>query len=250
MFSWLEGARTRWHREPFVPLHVRTWLSAPVSWDGRDAITLDGVLQFAVVLLETGRLPDDVFAELPSPSPRIDLPIPIADRDVGGTLIACASWGRPARCAIESLRYRRKRARAEAYNIERVGISGGWAKSLNLPIATLTTPYLDFAVVGNEALVRELLREVGGIGRDHNRGLGSVLGHEVWAVTEDHSLLRDGVPQRSLPLAADGGASDPRRLASSGWEERVVATRAPYWHQTGRVRCAVPIISVEPYALV
>lgn len=241
---WVTRSRARWGCSRVEPFRVRVWLASPVAWDGRDAITIDGAIQFAVVLDATGRLPDDVFAEIPAGTPKIDIPIPVADSVIGGWPIAHASWGWPARCAVESKRWRRKRARAEHYAIERLGISGGWGKSLNIPVATLTTPYLDFALLGDRGKVATLLDFIGGLGRDHNRGLGTVLGYEFTRLDADRSLVWKGAPQRSLPLVRDGGISDPAMLAPGSWCERVDGTRAPYWHQATRTRCVVPVVRI------
>jgi len=84
-------------------------------WDGRDPVSLDGVLGFLIVCRETGRLPDDVFAGIGDAT--VDIPVPIEDVEIGGHRVACCSWARAPSCAVEALRFRRKRARIEGRDI-------------------------------------------------------------------------------------------------------------------------------------
>lgn len=244
--GWL--TRAAWWRPRRVdPLRVRVWLSSPVAWDDHAPITIEGALQFAVVLLETGRLPDDVFAggDAGRPIRGVDIPIPIADEWIGGRRIACASWGIPAGCAVYSVRWRRKRTRVEALGLDKVMINGGAYKALNIPVGSLVTPWLDFYVRGDAEVIGRLLREVGGLGRDSTRGLGTILGFELDPDPLDRSLLFRGVPQRAIPLVMDGGAYDPRSFAADGWEERVCSTRAPYWVNDKPIHCGCPSLRIE-----
>ncbi len=239
---WLARAR-RWLPRAVEPLRMRVWLSSPVAWDGRTPITIEGALQFVVVGLATGRSPDDVFAGCPHDL-KPEIAIPVADVELGGRAIACASIGWPPSCAVETVRWRRKRARVEAYGVDRLMIAGGWGKSLNIPVAALVTPFLDFYLRGDRRLLAALCRELGGLGRDSTRGLGSVVGVELDPDPEDRSLFLDGAPQRALPLLLDGGPTDPRVMAPDTWDEREATTRAPYWHRSTTTLCAVPVVSI------
>ena len=241
--GWLARA-ARWAPRTVEPLHLRAWLSSPVTWDGSVPITIEGPLQFAMIGRETGRLPDDVFNGAGRDT-LIELPIPIADVTIGERLIACASWGAAPVIAIEAVRWRRKRAREEALGVPgRLLIKGGPFKSLNIPVGTLVTPWLDFYVRGDRALLEDLCRDVQGLGRDSTRGLGTVLGIEISSDPDDRSLLYRGAPQRALPIVCDGGNYDPRSLTPDTWDERETTTRAPYWKQASLALCAVPIVSV------
>lgn len=241
--GWLARAE-RWRPRTVSPLRVRAWFSAPVVWDDRDPITLEGPLQFVVVVRETGRLPDDVFDGIERDGV-VEIPIPVEDVAIDGRPIACASWGFPPWCAVPSVRWRRKRARAEAYNVTRLQVAGGWAKNLNIPVGTLTTPYLDFYVRGDRAQIEDLLRDMGGLGRDSTRGLGTVLGYEVTPDPDDRSLLFQGGPQRAIPIVMDGGAWDVRSYDPGRFEERPMTTRAPYWATTAtETICACPSLRI------
>ncbi len=242
--GWLTRAE-RWLPRQVEPLRVRAWFKAPVVWDDRDPITLEGPLQFVVVVRETGRLPDDVFHGIERDG-AVDIPIPLADEVIGDLPIACASWGMPPWIAVPSRRWRRKRPRAEAYNVTRLQVAGGWAKNLNIPVPTLVTPWLDFFVRGDRALIEELLRDMGGLGRDSTRGPATVLGYEVTSDPEDRSLRFEDRPQRAIPFVMDGGPWDPRSYAPDGFEERAMATRAPYWATTAtETVCACPSLRIS-----
>lgn len=241
--AWLARAE-RWKPTRSEPFRVRVWLSGPVVWDDQSPLTLDGALQFAVVLRETGHLPDDVFSEVDRDGVT-PIPIPVDDVGIDGLPIACASWGLPPPIAVLGVRWRRKRARAEAFSAARIQVAGGWAKSLNIPIGVLHTPWLDFYLRGDPDKTVDLLREIGGLGRDSTRGLGTVLGYEVAPDPDDRSLLYQDVPQRALPLVMDGGLSDPRTLAPGGYEERMMRTRAPYWATRDSERiCVCPSLRI------
>jgi hypothetical protein len=210
-----------------------------VAWDGYTPIQIEGALQSAVIYLETGRTPDDVYSGIGEGfSPPT---IPIATKVI---VAAGHSWpihmvssGIPAPCAVESLRWRRKRARADVLGVPgKLTVAGGWAKSLNLPLPTLATPWLDFHMVGDLDLVKRLLHDVRGLGRDASRGLGSVLGFEI-REHEGSVLVANGVPLRSIPV--DEGKSD-LGINFDACEVRPATTYAPYWHRASVTLCAVP----------
>jgi len=241
--GWIARAE-RWRPAHVEPLRVRLWLSSPVVYDGRDPVSLDAVLGFVVVCRETGRLPDDVFAGIGDAV--VDIPVPVADVEIDGRRVACCSWARAPSCAVEALRFRRKRARVEAMaSLGSHGLSGGRFKSLNIPVATLVTPWLDVYVRGDRAKIVDLARDLGGLGRDAARGLGTVLGVEVDDDPEDRSLLWRGRPQRALPLVVDGGEYDVRQLDPDGYEERDATLRAPYWHAGSMAHAVAPRAVVE-----
>jgi len=243
---WLARAE-RWRPRVVEPLRLRVWLSSPVAWDGYDPITIEGALQFAVVLEETGRLPDDVFAGCGAVD--VDIPIPIADVEIGGRRIACASIGIPPSIAVETVRWRRKRSRSEEIGVDVVRINGGPFKALNMPIGTLSTPWLDFYVRGDRALLLELCAGLHGLARDHARGLGTVFNVEVDDDLEDRSLLYRERPQRILPVVMDGGPYDVRSYEPEAFDARAAGVRAPYWLARNSVEdCVVPRLRAQEMA--
>ena len=237
---WLSRAHRNWSPYAHRPWRLRLWFASPIAHDGREPITLEGLLQFIVVWREAGRSPDDVFAALPK-AETVDVPIPIADVQVGDEPIACVSAGWWPAIAEEGIRFRRKRADVDALGVETIMINGGWGKSLNIPVATLVTPYLDFALRGDRGKLDALLADAGGLGRDSTRGLGTVLGWEWAEDADDRSLLYRGAPQRVLPRVEDGSPFDVRALAAGSFDERVATTRAPYWIQKRARLCVVPV---------
>lgn len=241
--AWLARAAERWAPRRVEPLRLRAWLASPVVWDSYHPIQLEGALQIPVVMRETGRLPDDVFDGMPHGT-ITDIRVPIADVTIGDWQIACASTGIPPQVAAESSRWRRKRVREDAFGSGMIRINGGPYKSLNLLIPTLSTPWLDFYVRGDREMLAELLRDVGGIGRDSTRGLGSVLGFELDDDPEDRSMLWRGRPQRPLPVVHDGSEFDVSRLEPGSFDRRTSGTRAPYWRRWMATMCAVPVIRI------
>jgi hypothetical protein len=75
-------------------------------------------------------------------------------------------------------------------------------KSTNIPVQTLVTPWLDFHMVADRVLVRDLLGEASALGRGYSSGLGTLLGFEYLPDPEDRSLAWRGRPMRSsgMPL--------------------------------------------------
>ena len=230
---WLDRAREHWAPRRRDPFRVRVWFSSPTAWCS-DGVQIDGFLQRLVVERETGVSADDIFAECPR-GVHPEIQIPVVDVSIDDHPIACASWGMPPAVAVESLRWRRKRARLDAMSGNRLTIAGGPYKSTNIPVATLATPYLDFHLVGDMDRVRDLLGGATAMGRGYGSGLGTILGIEYTSERDPRALVWDGEPMRSLPLGP--GCPELR--------DPVVAeqtTRAPYWAGKGTRLCAVPQI--------
>lgn len=231
--AWLDRARGRWAPRSPEPVTVRLWLSSPVAW-GEHGVQLDGLLQRLVVERETGLPSDDVFAECPR-GLHPEIQIPVVDVQIAGLPIACASWGVPPPIAAESLRWRRKRARLEAMSGNRLTIAGGAYKSTNIPVQTLVTPWLDFYLVADRALVRDLLGDAHAIGRGYSSGLGTILGIEYLPDPDGRALAWRGRPMRAIPLGPGAPPlQDPCCMLTS--------TRAPYWAGKGQRVCAVPVL--------
>lgn len=240
---WLGVAAEHWLPRAAEPLCLRIWLrSAGVSWDPYDGLTIEGALQSAVVALEAGAPADDVFADCP-PGLFVDIPIPIADEERTGRKIACASWAQPAPTAAETMRYKRQRARPE--NMPTPGGMGiintgqGEYKSSQIPVPTLSTPYVDFFVRGDRERISVLVRDLSAIGRARSGGGGAVLGTEILPDPEDRSLRWMGRPMRSIPVADEHEAAITFEACS--YDLREQTARAPYWHRSSRTLCAVPV---------
>ncbi len=247
---WLDRAAAHWSARWPEVMTVRAWLSSPIAWDGYATIQLEGALQAAVIYLETGRTPDEVYAGIGDGfhPPRIPVAIVRFGPDEGRP-IHLASAGIPPKVAVESIRWRRKRARVDVLGIPgRITVAGGWAKGLNLPVATLTTPWLDFHVFADRERLARLLKEVRGLGRDCTRGLGSVLGCEILECARPSVVMDRGAPLRPLPVVQDGDdafvviAGHWKRVDLSRCEIRPCATMAPYWHRASVELCASPIV--------
>jgi hypothetical protein len=181
--------------------------------------------------------PEEAFADAPRDS-LTPIPIPIADQDMAGYPIALASWAQPAPGAKEDVRMRRKRARAESYGLAKVNVAMAEYKSEQIPIPTLVAAWVDFHVVGNRALLTELLPDVSHIGRCRSGGLGCVMGWEILADPQQRSLLEQGRLMRAIPSGAD---IHPR---PGTFAVRKATTRAPYWHRASLADCMVPIVRV------
>jgi CRISPR type IV-associated protein Csf3 len=185
-------------------------------------------------MIETGMTPDDAFAGYAGP--KIDIPIPIADTALAGQLVALSSWAHPPRHALEAVRIRRRRIRADAMGgTSKIRHNAGPYKTAQLPTPVLVTPYLDFYVDGDVDLLRELLIDSIVIGRARGGGLGWVAGCEILARDGD-VLVRDGRLTRAVPAGSVCGV-DP-----SSYVEREATIRAPYWHRETRQMCWVPVL--------
>lgn len=242
--EWLSRAK-RWLPDTVAPLRLRVWLKSEIAWDDYDGVTIEGALQYVVVVRESGMMPDDAFEGAPREF-FADIPAPIADEERAGRRIACASWGIPA-AHIETVRYKRSRARAELFPIPGgrglLPTSGGKYGSTQVPTAALATPYVDFYVRGDRDKLIDLVRDVGSIGKSRGGGLGAIHGVEIDDDPEDRSLVYQGRPQRSIPVTDEHDAAIHFEVGS--YDLRETNTRAPYWHRATRALCAVPVWRTE-----
>jgi hypothetical protein len=227
---WLERARARWAPRSAEPLRLRVWLrSAGLAYDPYQGVQLEGALQHLVVLIETGRMPADVFARKPR-AVATDIQIPIADVPIEGRPIACASWGMFPVFALESVRWLRKRARHGMLNPPGgrgiIPIAGGAYKSLNIPVARMSSPWVDFHVRGDRTLLASLCPRLTALGR--HRSHVEVMAVEIDPDPLDASLWLDDNPQRVIPVPAGTAGA------------RECTTRAPYWAVGSMALCVVP----------
>lgn len=235
--TWLDRAADRWRPRRVEPLLLRVYLrSAGLAVDLYNGIQIEGALQHAVACRESGRMPADVFADKPR-EVSTDIRIPIEDVTIEGRAIACASWGRFPPCAIETVRWKRKRARAEELRPPggsgMMRITGGPLKAINVPIAIITTPWVDFHVRGDRDLLAEICGAILCLGA--HRSMSEVMGIEITDDPDDASLWRDDQPQRSIPV--------PEGTTEARW----CSTRAPYHRRDTHAWCITPeIFSGDP----
>lgn len=241
--DWLPQAKQHWLPRPdhVAAYRVRVWFQSPIAYDPYYPLTLEGALQHEVILRTTGRLPDDVFADYRGPL--VDIPIPIVDVDRAGRKVAACSVAQLAPGAHESVRRKRKRGRYELYAMPGgrglLKTSEGSMKSLDVPIQTRVSPYVDFFCVGDGQRLKSLLPTLYRLGRCRGGGLGAVVGCELDLATEDRSLTYRGAPQRILPVAS--GEDAAREFTAGSYEVRECGTRAPYWHRGSWTLAAVPL---------
>lgn len=231
----IERARPRYAPREVTPLRLRAWLRQPITWDAYHGLTIEGAIQCVTVIRETGMLPDDAFAGWPRDE-FADIPVPIADVTMCGRPIACASRARPSDLCELTTRRRRKRPEAEHYAPDRVMTNGGNFKALDIPVATLTTPFVDFFVRGDRAMLADMLVDVTAIGAGRS-AIGGVMGWEIDPDPDDRALLYERTPQRPLPVADEHDAAIT--YGAGDYELRECATRAPYWHRATVALCAV-----------
>lgn len=239
--DWIPRAEHLFAARPthVTPLRLRAWLSSPVALDPADPLTLEGLLQTTMILLVTGRLPDDVFSAHRGPTPT--LPIPLAEVRRAGTWVHAASVGRPPEGATWGVRYLRKRARVDHLPIPRgrgvIHTNGGPLKSTQIPMQVRHSPCVDFHVQGDRERLDVLLPDALALGRGRAGGLGHIWGWEVAPDPEDRALVYQGVPQRPLPVESPESAD--AEFVMGTFDLRETTCRAPYWHQGSRTLCAV-----------
>lgn len=233
---WLERARARYAPDNPEPMVVRAWLDAPVAVDGFDPLTLEGSLQYSVILRETGRMPDDVYSDcsLEEPLEHTDIQIPIADTSMRGLPIAMVSVGWFSSDALATKRQSWKRARAEHYARDVVKVSSAENKTQMVLKATVTASFVDFFAFADRGKIQDLLRDVHCLGAARSGGLGAVHGWEVIPTAQQWWFRGPGGRlMRSLPLTRDVETM-------TGVDARSATLRAPYWHPRTRRLCGVP----------
>jgi len=232
--SWLKSA-SRWRAENSVPLCLRAHMASPVASGGDNGLQIEGALQYAVVVRETNRLPDDVFFGC---TDFVDIPIPIVDEEINGKNIAKASWAQLPEGVLYTSRKRRKKTRIDVFGKGNLTTKQGELKALDIAVDAITTPYLDFFVVGDREKLSDLLADVGVLGRSRGGGMGVVQGWELLD-TDINPLVHQQRPMRSMPVSSDYEASIMFEYGT--YELRDQTIRAPYWHMGTRTLCAVPV---------
>ena len=230
----LPESSRRWLPRRSDAITVRAWLGSPIVWDHYDGVTLDGALQYAVVALESGVMPDDLFAGYTGA--HIEIPIPVRDVTLAGSDIALCSWAHLPGCSTDDVRVRRRRLRVDSMGgTAKVRANQGPFKATQLPTPTMCVPYVEFYVDGDRELLRGLLVEVAAIGRARGGGLGHVIGYELIPRSGD-VLVRNGKLTRTVP------AGSVRGVDANSYSTREATTRAPYWKRDSRQLCWVPVL--------
>jgi hypothetical protein len=231
---WLKSA-SRWLAEKSEPLCLRAHMASPVASGGDNGLQIEGALQYVVIVRETHRLPDDVFFGC---TDFVDIPIPIVDEEINGKTIAKASWAQLPEGALYTKRSRRKKTRIDVFGKGNLTTKCGELKALDITVDAITTPYLDFYVVGDRDKLSDLLSDVGVLGRSRGGGMGVVQGWEVLDA-DINPFVHQQRPMRSIPVSDDHEASVMFEYGT--YELREQTTRAPYWHMATRALCAVPV---------
>lgn len=212
-----------------IPLRVTAQLWAGVLMPDRP-IALDGLLGYAA-WLRTGLPPAQTPDEI------VDLEIPLQKDPTGRFYLA--SFGM---CEMEKhvVRYVNRRAPIEQMQMwglrMSLTLSAGANKSYRIPhyVARLVDDRLTWWCVGDEAQVRDLLRDVSYLGKKRAVGLGRVKSWHVEPTEpwEGFPVLLDGRPLRTLPADYPGIEAE--------CELSVDRLTPPYWLPVGRELCAVP----------
>lgn len=236
--GWREQARIIWRPERPEPLLIRAWLHSPIAYDGYDPITLEGALQSVVCMRETGRLPDDVYADCPSRAPLddTDIQIPIVDTDLDGFPVANISIGWFSPDAIASKRQNWKRARADHYQQALVKTSEAGTKTQMVLKQTVSALHVTFYALGDRDKLESLLRDVGALAAARSGGLGVVRGWEIGPAPGEWWFKGPGKRlMRTLPARA------AEHFDAADYDERPATVRAPYWHHRTRCLARVPV---------
>ena len=103
-----------------------------------------------------------------------------------------------------------------------VTLASGTFRDHNDPIKVLHIPEVIAYTFGNCHRLEQVVKRIPAIGVKRHRGLGRVEGVTVEKISDDKSLVSDGVAMRWLP--------DENGL-------RKVRTKPPYWNLIDRVQC-------------
>lgn len=230
--QWLRDAEA-WLPACSEPLEISALMAAPVAIDPQHPLMLEGALGCAVIAMVTGLTPEEVGL---GASEFTDIPVPIADGEREGFVVARASQAEGDGLGLGVVRYVRKRTRCEALGLSKVAEVAEF-KAFNLPVIAKLYPVLRWHVVGDGAKLESLLRIVHALGRGRQGGLGAVQGWRVRPAASDWSWVRDGQPTRPLPVASRAAA-----VVEFGKRAEVarIGYRAPYWHPQVSRLCAVP----------
>lgn len=213
----------------FAPLKITFHLDGTgVYFDVAEPLHLDALLTFVAAChhVKNREAPDR------GEEPQV-IPIPLRKWRSHGTWGWCASALFPDGEQAESVQFWRKK-----FRLSRVQLADGNAsltnetrREWNMPMPLVLCKTMVAWAYGERRAVLLELREIRCLGKKRSMGKGIVQDVEVERITEDYSMVRDGLAQRWLP--------DPNGT-------RLCRPIPPYWNNCGRLRmCEVG----DPYAL-
>lgn len=184
------------------PLHVRALVPQQIVLRGNGTLALDALLMAAVC--KRDRIPPITVARAEGYAPAPEIPIARSEHD---PRIHLATHARP-KLVEHELRFKNRRFPVrEALRLSamsRVDQSAGPQKSYRIPYSAgfVDCGAIDWWCVGDADGVRDLLSWITGLGSHVAVGYGRV---DEWTIESCESwdgfpLVRDGVPQRALPL--------------------------------------------------
>lgn len=154
-----------------------------------------------------------------------DIPIPLRKWFESDTWGWRASALFPDGDTIESLQFWRKKFRQSRVELTAgsPNLTNGTYREYNMPMPlTLCHSMVCWAFGDRQNVRRALARNITHLGKKRSMGKGVINDIVIEAITEDHSLRKDGIAQRWLP-AAEG--------------TRLVRPRPPYWNNHSRINC-------------
>lgn len=204
----------------FRPLRVTFHLDGSgVYYDPHEPLTLDGILAAACIRHHTHGDPPS-RDEAP-----FDVPLPLQRWTINDAWGWHASALFPDGASAQTLLRWRKRMRQDRIELTEgsPNLTNGVYRDWDMPLPVLLCRRMVAYAYGDAYDVRrELRRNIQWLGKKRAHGRGRVTSIDVEAITENLSLVRDGVAQRWLPSVA-------------GY--RLVRTRPPYWNSLDRVTC-------------
>lgn len=239
LLPWLARARERWGARPgrCEPVALRARLSSPIVRPRRGGVSVEGMLQHAVIVAETGEMPDTAFADWPRDL-LCDVPVPVEDVEMLGRPIACASWPTfDAAGPREGVVMYTHKPELEGVAARKLMVAGGECKPKRVAVPTLAAATVTWHLRADVERLRALLAGCRSLSRWRGAGHGSVEAWEVLPSRDDWSLTRGGSPSRPLPIADLATAAE---RFPGGYDVDRQTTRAPYWHHASRCLVALP----------
>lgn len=156
----------------------------------------------------------------------------LARYQAAGEWLSCASVSHfdPVETSYETIRYF-KRFEADRFpGRGKVNLSSAHYRTWMLQTVYLPVETVTFYGRGPIGQVRDLLGDLTHLGNDTRIGWGLIADWRIEAISDDWSLVREGVAQRPIPT---------RMLAA--WDDEAWLTwHAPYWDRRHVEPCAPP----------
>ena len=190
-----------------------------IYYDQNEPIHLDALLAWALAPMQ---IQDKCLMKNDVPE---DIELPLLRETINGSKVWHASALFPDNHDVETLRFWRKKFRQN--RIENTSgspnLTNGIYREYNMPVPLLLIKEMHAYASGNSKEVKKILKDnIKGLGKKHAYGYGKVVDIEVEEISEDLSLIANGVAMRYLPHP-DG--------------TRNVRPSPPYWNSIGTVKC-------------